>query len=44
MPASAIAVAGSLLPARSGTIAAKIRGETEESGPSTSTREGPMRA
>ena len=40
MPASAIAVPGS--PATSsGVIAAKISGETEESGPSTSTRDGP---
>ena len=31
-------------PASSGTIAAKISGETDESGPSTSTRDGPNRA
>ena len=40
IPASAIAVPGSLV-AMSGTIAAKISGDTEESGPSTSTRDGP---
>ena len=40
IPASAIAVPGSLV-ASSGTIAAKISGDTEESGPSTSTRDGP---
>ena len=41
IPASAIAVAGSLPAITSGAIAAKISGETEESGPSTSTRDGP---
>jgi hypothetical protein len=43
MPANAMACAGSLA-ATSGTTAAKISGETDESGPSTSTREGPKRA
>ena len=43
MPASAIAVPASP-PASSGTIAAKISGEIEESGPSTSTRDGPKTA
>ena len=43
MPASAIATSGPP-PATSGTIAAKISGDTEESGPSTSTREGPISA
>ena len=40
IPASAIAVAGSLVTIR-GVIAARMSGETEESGPSTSTRDGP---
>ena len=40
MPASAMAVAGSSV-ASSGTIAAKISGDTDESGPSTRTRDGP---
>ena len=43
MPASAIAVFGSLV-AISGTIAAKISGDTDESGPRTSTRDGPNSA
>ncbi len=43
MPARAIAVAGSP-PASSGVMAARINGEIEESGPSTSTREGPNTA
>ena len=42
IPASTIVVAGS--PPASGTIAAKIRGETDESGPRTRIRDGPMRA
>jgi hypothetical protein len=42
MPASSIAVAGSFAPVNRGVMAAKISGDTEESGPSTSTREGPM--
>ena len=44
IPASAI---GRLRIARrraSGAIAAKISGDTDESGPSTSTRDGPMSA
>ena len=41
MPASAIAVAGSSAATSSGMIAAKISGETDESGPSTRTRDGP---
>ena len=41
MPASAIAVAGSSPATSSGVMAAKISGETDESGPSTSTRDGP---
>ena len=43
MPASAIACAGSSA-TTSGTIAAKISGETDESGPSTRTRDGPKSA
>ena len=43
IPASAIAVPASP-PASSGVIAARISGEIEESGPSTSTREGPKAA
>ena len=43
MPASAIALPGSSTTS-SGMIAAKISGETEESGPSTSTRDGPNTA
>ena len=43
MPASATCVFTSPGTA-SGTIAAKISGETEESGPSTSTRDGPKTA
>jgi hypothetical protein len=43
MPASAIALAGSLVTS-SGVIAARIKGEIEESGPSTSTRDGPNTA
>ena len=41
IPASAIAVAGLSPATRSGVIAAKISGDTDESGPSTSTRDGP---
>ena len=41
MPASAIAFAGSSPATSSGVIAAKISGEIDESGPSTSTRDGP---
>ena len=41
IPASAIAVPGSSPATTSGTIAAKISGETDESGPSTRTRDGP---
>ena len=41
IPASAIAVAGSSPATSSGAIAAKISGDTDESGPSTSTRDGP---
>ena len=44
MPASAIALPGSSVATTSGTMAAKINGDTEESGPSTSTRDGPMSA
>ena len=40
MPASTIALPGSPVTS-SGVIAAKISGETDESGPSTSTRDGP---
>ncbi len=40
IPARAIAVAGSP-PASSGTMAAKISGETDESGPRTRMRDGP---
>ena len=40
IPASAIALPGSFA-TMSGAMAAKISGETDESGPSTSTREGP---
>ncbi len=40
MPASTIALPGSSTTS-SGVIAARISGETEESGPSTSTRDGP---
>ncbi len=43
IPASAIAVFASP-PASSGVIAARISGEIDESGPSTSTREGPNSA
>ena len=43
IPASAMAVAGSSVTI-SGTMAAKISGETAESGPSTSTRDGPSSA
>ena len=43
IPASAIAVPTSP-PASSGTIAARINGETDESGPRTSTRDGPSNA
>ena len=41
MPASAIALPGSPPERRSGVIAARIIGDTEESGPSTRTRDGP---
>ena len=44
IPASAMAVSGSSATTTSGTIAAKISGDTDESGPSTSTRDGPIRA
>ena len=44
IPASAIAVAGSSPAAMRGTMAAKINGDTDESGPSTSTRDGPKMA
>ena len=43
MPASATRVCTSPGTA-SGTIAAKISGDTDESGPSTSTRDGPKSA
>ena len=43
IPASAMAVAGSP-PANSGVMAARINGEIDESGPSTSTRDGPNSA
>ena len=43
MPASTTALSGSFVTS-SGVIAAKISGETEESGPSTRTREGPNTA
>ena len=43
IPAMAIALAVSCA-TTSGTIAAKMSGETAESGPSTSTRDGPRRA
>ena len=43
IPARAMAVAGSLATI-SGTMAAKISGETAESGPSTRIRDGPSRA
>ena len=43
IPARAMAVAVSP-PASSGTMAAKMSGETAESGPRTSTREGPKMA
>ena len=43
MPARAIADAGSSA-TMSGTMAAKMSGETDESGPSTSTRDGPKSA
>ena len=43
MPARAIALAGSWVTTR-GVMAARIRGETEESGPSTSTSDGPNTA
>ena len=41
IPARTIAVPGSPPATSSGVIAAKISGETDESGPSTSTRDGP---
>jgi hypothetical protein len=40
MPASTIALPGSPVTSN-GVIAAKISGDTDESGPSTSTRDGP---
>ena len=43
IPASAIALAGSSATS-SGVIAARISGDTDESGPSTSTRDGPKMA
>ena len=43
MPASAIALAGSPVTTR-GVIAARMSGETDESGPSTSTFDGPNTA
>ena len=43
MPARAMAWAGSLVTS-SGVMAAKMSGETEESGPRTSTRLGPSSA
>ena len=43
IPASTIALPGSSATS-SGVIAAKISGETDESGPSTSTRDGPNTA
>ncbi len=43
IPARAIALAGSSVTS-SGVMAARISGEMEESGPSTSTREGPNTA
>ena len=43
MPASTIALPGSSTTS-SGVIAARISGETDESGPSTSTRDGPKTA
>ena len=42
MPASAIALAGSSPATTSGVIAAKISGPSDESGPSTRIRLGPM--
>ena len=41
IPASAMALPGSSPATSSGVIAAKISGEIDESGPSTSTRDGP---
>ena len=43
IPASTIAFPGSSTTS-SGVMAAKISGETDESGPSTSTRDGPKTA
>ena len=43
MPAMAIALAVSFA-TTSGTMAAKMSGETDESGPRTSTRDGPRSA
>ena len=43
MPAMAIALAVSLATS-SGVMAAKMSGETDESGPRTSTRDGPSSA
>ena len=44
IPASAMAFAGSSPATSSGVMAAKISGDTDESGPSTSTRDGPKTA
>ena len=44
MPANAIAFPGSSPATTSGVMAAKIKGDTDESGPSTSTRDGPKMA
>ena len=44
IPARAIASAGSFDAPRIGTIAAKMSGDTDESGPSTSSRDGPKTA
>ena len=44
IPASAMALPGSPPATSKGVIAAKISGDTDESGPSTSTREGPKTA
>ncbi len=42
IPARAMAVLGSSPATTSGASAAKISGDTDESGPRTSTRDGPM--
>ncbi len=44
IPARAMALLGSSPATTSGVIAAKISGDTDESGPSTSTRDGPKTA